>query len=122
MAKHKVWRKPPMPRLTASALVRGLDMGVQDAARIAARWQGGRTRRTVDDLLEETNHAIGGHGVEAIRSNKFWDPYYLDIAALYVNLGDPYTTTLLYDVGSKQFYVIDYAEWVERRGEKFGGI
>jgi hypothetical protein len=122
MARHKVWRRPPMPRLTASALVRGLDMSARDAARLAALDHPGKGGY-VDAVLDEVNRVVGGHGVEAIRSSTRWDnSYYMDIVALYVNLGDPYVTTVVYDVERDRFYVTDYGEWVERRGEKLGVI
>jgi hypothetical protein len=69
---------------------------------------------TVDDALDLADRTINGHGVEAIRSpEEYVDAYYYDIVALYVNTGDTYNLTLLYDTDRNKFYVTTWGDWVE---------
>jgi hypothetical protein len=68
----------------------------------------------VDKALDVANELLPGYGVEAIRAGSVWDGYYCDIACLYVNRGDTYDTTLLYDTARGIFLVQSYGEWIER--------
>jgi hypothetical protein len=38
----------------------------------------------------------------------------------YVNMGDPYDTTLIYDLSTGRFYVGAWGDWVERYPKRFG--
>lgn len=80
-----------------------------------------RTRRnfTIDDALEAANDILEGHGVEAIRG-EWQNGYWCDIRALYINMGDTYAATLIYDRNTKRVYATDYGSFVEsleRKGE-----
>jgi hypothetical protein len=64
--------------------------------------------------MEQANEALGGHGVEAIRGEEHHvDNYHFDIIATYVNFGDTYVTTLLYDTEAHTFYLTSYGDWLE---------
>jgi len=80
-------------------------------------------RRSFNDLarvdaaearLERVSLATGGHGVEAIflieadRSGPRGLP-----DALYINRGDPYVPTLLYDVRRDAFLETAWGDWLE---------
>ena len=67
----------------------------------------------VDELLEDLNEAVGGHGIQEITGNYQVDKYYRDIALLYVNLGDTYDATVLYDTEEKKFLIGSWGGWVE---------
>lgn len=75
----------------------------------------------LDLVMEAANELLGGYGIEAIRGewqNGFW----CDVRAVYVNMGDTYTSTLLYDRDSACYRVMswgDFVEWCQRKGEKF---
>jgi hypothetical protein len=61
------------------------------------------------------NTLLDGHGVEAINAaNSDDEPH-----ALYVNLGDPYVTTVLFDVRARLFEVISYGDWIEKNQRKY---
>ena len=72
--------------------------------------------RAAQAKLEKISDAIGGHGVE---------PLWLDEAerwrwdalpdALYVNRGDPYIVTQLYDTRADTFHDIAWGHWLEQR-------
>lgn len=78
------------------------------------------SHKNVDEVLDLTNKLLPGHGVEAIRGNYQVDRYYYDIVALYVNMGDPYIPTLLYDTDRGKFYVTGYGDWVEKNEKRYG--
>lgn len=68
-------------------------------------------------VLEAANEIIGGHGIETLDldddrytdGNTAFCPRYS-----YVNLGDPYLTTLLRDHKNSRFIVASYGEIVEK--------
>ena len=66
------------------------------------------------ELIEHAiNQEIEGFGVEAIEAEGEWDRYYGPIVALYINMGDTYATTLLYDVERDSWYITSCGDWVE---------
>lgn len=85
---------------------------LRKAMRAAMYFPGGSA--DVGEALETANTLVEGFGVEAIRAANVWDRYYMDIACLYVNRGDTYDETLIYDVPRGIFLVQSYGDWVER--------
>jgi hypothetical protein len=80
--------------------------------------------REVEKAMDAADKAMGGtrggsFGVESIRSSDYSGGYWGDAAALYVNTGDTYNMTLVYDVADGRFYVTSWGDWAEdceRRG------
>jgi hypothetical protein len=72
-----------------------------------------------DAALDAVNALIRGHGIEAIRGDYQVDRYYYDIVALYVNMGDSYAGTLLYETDTRQFHVTTMGDWVEWKEKKY---
>lgn len=72
----------------------------------------------VDAALDLADGLMGTYGVEAIRGEGWEDPYYGDIIALYVNTGETYEGTLLYDVEAERFYATSWGDWVEAQERK----
>lgn len=67
-----------------------------------------------DVVLTMANSLLHGYGVESCRDERAWvDSYYGDTIALYVNTGETYDTTLLYDTEAKEFLVISWGDWYE---------
>ena len=77
----------------------------------------------INNQMEAINTIIGGYGVEALRQHNIsTDNYWMDTRAIYVNMGDTYTLTLLYDILMDRFYFTswgDFVESAERKGAKF---
>ncbi len=73
----------------------------------------------VDAILEKINERIGGFGVESIEGDYQVDRHYFNIVLLYVNKGDTYAETLLYETNTGTFYVGSWGDWVERKGKKY---
>ena len=58
-------------------------------------------------------------GVEAIRGEKERDDYWANTVALYVNTGDTYSATLLYDRVREKFEVTTYGDFVEKYTRRY---
>ena len=71
-----------------------------------------------EQVMEAANEILEGHGVEAMRCNGDHGYYHGEIHAVYVNRGDTYDSTLIYESETGRFIVSsvgDYVESVERR-------
>ena len=76
-----------------------------------------RNARAADAHLDRLNKAMKGFGVEALRSDEVGrDRYYGDIVGLYVNMGDTYNATVVYDTRDEVFYYTSYGDFVEAMG------
>ena len=69
----------------------------------------------VDEALEAINKLIGGFGVESVSDERApqVDRYYYQIQLLYVNTGDSYLDTILYDTQESTFGVGSVGGWLE---------
>lgn len=76
------------------------------------------SHKEVDTALDLANTLLNGHGVEPIKDDE-WETYYLDIGLLYVNMGDPYDTTILYDTRKERFSIGCWGDVVERQPKRF---
>ena len=71
-----------------------------------------------DNALDEINKILKGYGVEAIRDND-WASYFCDIGLLYVNLGDTYIPTVVYDTRKKRFIITSWGNIIESNERRF---
>lgn len=77
----------------------------------------------VDAVLAEANQMLDGHGVEGLNPEGAWvNHYYQNIVALYVNLGDPYKATLLYDTDFGVFVVAGWGDFLETWEQENGAV
>lgn len=84
---------------------------IKDAYKLS---KDGERHDVVDAVLDAVNEVIDGYGVEALESHDAPnDRYYFDIVALYVNKGDPYVPTVLYDVHADKLMVCSWGDWLE---------
>ena len=70
---------------------------------------------TVDAIMNELNTILDGYGVEVVRVPIDDTHHGILVVAEYVNMGDMYATTILYEYGTGEFVAIDWAGWMERR-------
>ena len=89
---------------------------VRYAARLI-RWAMDESRNP-DVALDKINYFLKGYGVETIKDNG-WDRYYMDICLLYVNMGDTYIPTVIYDTRKDSWYVCSLGDIVERNEKRF---
>lgn len=73
----------------------------------------------IEVILDRWNTARGNYGTEVIRCERQVE-YYRDVNLLYVNVGDPYRATLLFDTYEGKFYVGGWGDWVEAMERKHG--
>ncbi len=69
--------------------------------------------RAVSKILDELNRKYGGYGVETVLDYQN-RPFYGDIALEYINMGDSYTSTIIYDVDKKEFAFDNIGEYTEK--------
>lgn len=85
----------------------------KESSRIARMIYGANSSKKREAVLEHVNKLIGGHGTEVIRDENAWDGYYGDAVAEYVNMGDTYDVTLLYDTRDYEFHLTSWGDWYE---------
>lgn len=73
----------------------------------------------VDVAMEYADDRLNGHGVESIEGNHH-DPYWQNVQYLYVNRGDPYDETALYDCVRERFFAGCWGDVVEKHGRRRG--
>jgi hypothetical protein len=76
------------------------------------------TPRAVERTLAACDVALSGHGVESI-SGRAWRRFWMDACLVYVNLGDTYTRTIVYDTAKDSFQVCAWGDVVERYPNRF---
>ena len=92
------------------------DIDEQQAHELASlAYKGGRK----DTFLNAVNQAIGGHGIEA-QANPL--QYSDEPIALYVNTGDLYNATVLYDIEANRLYVTTLGDWRDAWEQEHAGI
>lgn len=70
----------------------------------------------VDERMNKINSLMDGHGVEAITwEGEHVSKYWMNIIALYVNMGDTYDMTVLYETETEEFTISSWGDFVERR-------
>lgn len=74
----------------------------------------------VDIALTVINTLMGGHGIEAItNSNAFVDSYYRDTVGLYINIGDTYKKTIIFDTKRRRFVYLSVGDFVEQKDKEY---
>jgi hypothetical protein len=72
-------------------------------------------RAGVEIRLSAASELIGGYGQETINGRpRYRDRYWGDCVLAYVNMGDPYALTLLYDTDSGTYRVRCWGDYAER--------
>lgn len=114
-------RRNPSPAPSAKALKGAFrDLSMADAVRLNEMMRAATGHKSVDRALETINQKIGGYGIEAINGSKSQHSYYLDAVALYVNTGDVYNTTVLYNIDTRRFYLTTVGDFVEKNEKRYG--
>lgn len=63
-------------------------------------------------VMEAINEILEGYGVEAIRGRHV-DSYHYDVQATYVNMGDSYVPTIVFDNETAEYSLTSFGDWVE---------
>ena len=82
-----------------------------------------RTLKMMEGLLRSYRSTKLTHGVEAIIDpRKSFRGVYGQVAAFYLNTGDTYDTTLLYDVDKREYEITSWGDWLEQYENENGPI
>jgi len=100
--------------VSVKALREAFKLSEGDAKKIIKAIDQAKSHEDIDQALDDANEFIGGYGVEAVRGEGYQvDRYYYDIIALYVNMGDTYSTTLLYDTENGEWLITSWGDFFE---------
>lgn len=72
---------------------------------------------TIYEKLTVVNELMEGHGIESIRVDEklYYDSYYGNSIASYINLGDTYTLTIIYNHIELEWEVISWGDFFEAK-------
>lgn len=104
-----------MPAPSVKTALDFLDLGHEDATVLVAilkRALGSSQR--VEAAMKASNELVSGHGVEVFRGKSG------DVVALYVNVGDPYAGTVIYNVVTEAFAISTVADWLTTYASRYG--
>lgn len=69
----------------------------------------------VQTAMDIANDMLGGHGVEAIQPEWAWvDGYWREAIAIYVNNGETYQETILYDTENERYLITSWGDFYEK--------
>ena len=70
----------------------------------------------ITEQMEVLNELIDGFGIESIRIEDYWyNNYWQDVIGVYVNLGDTYILTIIYNVIDEQFEFTSWGDFYESK-------
>ena len=75
--------------------------------------------RMEDQILAACNALLDAHGIEVLHGHRFWSPYFFDIEASFVNMGDMYVTTVIRDHRRGIWRIISVGQLVESCPRRF---
>jgi hypothetical protein len=104
----------PIPGPSLKTLDDRLNLGGEEGKSLKYFMQAGQRKAALDYADE----LLGGNGIEYIASEQ--DTMRSREGIEYVNMGDTYDTTLIYDYKTGRFYVGAWGDWVERYPKRFG--
>jgi hypothetical protein len=76
----------------------------------------------VDRVLARIDRVMEAYGVESLEGPSWRRGPYGNIVALYVNTGDPWTPTVIYDTTENEFQLTTVGDWVEDYERKSGPL
>ena len=87
---------------------------VKKLRELLVQWRDGEIKSR--ELLEAADRILDGHGIEYLESRN------RKARAYYVNMGDPYISTIILDIGKDRVWAGGWGDWLEveeRAGNKF---
>ncbi len=68
----------------------------------------------IEQVLCAANEIMKGFGIEVIRSSKTWQQFWCDARYVYINAGDVYVPTLVFNTLSQTFSIACMADLADR--------
>lgn len=87
------------------------DWGVPQLAELNKLFRSADNSTHINNALVRVDSLLHGHGVEYTQNAE------QDVVAMYVNMGDTYNATIIYDCLAGKFYVGTWGDWVEWRSK-----
>jgi len=72
-----------------------------------------------DAMFDDVNTIMNGNGIETLNAKKEIDSYWKNTAYLYVNMGDTYDQTIIYNIATNRFVICSWGSIVEAHTERF---
>ena len=70
--------------------------------------------RSINLEMNALNELLDGYGIEPIKNEKIWiNSYWQNCIALYINMGDSYLMTIVYDTREEKFLLTTHADFIE---------
>jgi hypothetical protein len=120
-----------MPRITRNSLLQDFrDLDEDDASsvvRAAKAIRDARNMREVERQMDKIDRLIGGHGVEALYFKEglgirgFASEMEDELLAVFVNTGDLYNPTVLWDAKKDTVTLTSWGDFTERLPRKYRG-
>jgi len=111
----KAQSKTATSRITDKLLLKTFpELTPVEAAKYAQAFGSTHNTRSAEKLLDQFSSSIGGYGVESLTEQG----HYNDVSALYVNRGDTYDATMIYDADVGAFLLQAWGDWVEEAEER----
>ncbi len=73
----------------------------------------GASRRRAHEVMDRANELMDGHGIELIRRDSSGSDD--DPTGVYVNMGDTYNATILYEEGNNSFHLTNWGDWLQQQ-------
>jgi hypothetical protein len=73
----------------------------------------------VEERMNAINKCLEGYGVESINCNVYYHHYWGNCCALYVNMGDTYTPTVIYNAITGKYAAMCWGDFVEKYQTKY---
>lgn len=108
-----------MKKVTASDIALVFSMTLEEAEMWHKEFMKKKYSSTskAEQLMEDFNDRIGGFGVEAIFGTEYSDEWPV---LLYINMGDSYEDTILYNVPESEFLIGSWGDFVEKYEDIYG--
>lgn len=98
---------------------RGATLDAQKAKRLKKAMTAADTSDDADKVLDLADKMLETYGVEFIEGDYQVDRHYYNIVALYLNTGDTYGATLLFETERERFVLTTMGDWVERNERRY---
>lgn len=76
----------------------------------------------ISERMGKINRLLEGYGIEVITGSCYYHHYWGNIVAEYVNMGNTYNYTVVYDVVKGKFIATSWGDFVEKNQSKYSII
>ncbi len=72
-----------------------------------------------EEIMKRISRLIGGYSIESIRGNSWSSRFWGDTVAIYINKGDTYDNTILFNTRTKMPMITTMGDFVERNNNRY---